>query len=56
MKPQRITLGDGKTIDLELPKGLEDGTRIQLSARGEEGPAGRGDAIVTIAVRAASPV
>jgi DnaJ-class molecular chaperone len=48
MKPQRITLGDGKTIDLKLPPGLEDGTKIRLAGKGEEGPAGRGDAIVTI--------
>src|SRR3954465_9869107 len=48
LKPQRITLGDGKTIDLKLPQGLEDGTKIRLAGKGEEGPAGRGDAIVTI--------
>lgn len=48
LKPQRITLGDGKTIDLKLPPGLEDGTKIRLAGKGEEGPAGRGDAIVTI--------
>jgi DnaJ-class molecular chaperone len=48
LKPQRITLADGKTIDLKLPKGLEDGTRIRLAGKGEEGPDGRGDAIVTI--------
>jgi len=48
LKPQRITLGDGKTIDLKLPNGLEDGTRIRLAGKGHEGPAGRGDAIVTI--------
>ena len=50
LKPQRITLGDGKTIDLKLPQGLEDGTRIRLSGKGQEGPGGRGDAIVTIEV------
>ena len=50
LKAQRITLGDGKTIDLKLPKGLEDGTRIRLAGKGHEGPAGRGDAIVTIEV------
>ena len=50
LKPQRITLGDGKTIDLKLPKGLEDGTRIRLAGKGQEGPAGRGDAIVTIEI------
>ena len=50
LKPQRITLADGKTIDLKLPKGLEDGTRIRLAGKGEEGPGGRGDAIVTIEI------
>jgi DnaJ-class molecular chaperone len=49
-KPQRITLADGKTIDLKLPQGLEDGTRIRLAGKGEEGPGGRGDAIVTIEI------
>ena len=50
LKPQRITLADGKTIDLKLPQGVEDGTRIRLSRKGEEGPGGRGDAIVTIEI------
>ena len=50
LAPQRITLGDGKTIDLKLPKGLEDGTRIRLSGKGQDGPGGRGDAIVTISI------
>ena len=48
--PQRITLADGKTIDLKLPRGLEDGTKIRLAGKGQEGPAGRGDAIVTIEI------
>ena len=50
LKPQRITLADGKTIDLKLPKGLEDGTKIRLAGKGSEGPAGRGDAIVTVEI------
>jgi len=50
LKPQRITLADGKTIDLKLPQGVEDGTRIRLGGKGEEGPGGRGDAIVTIEI------
>ena len=50
MKPQRVTLADGKTIDLKLPKGVEDGTRIRLSGKGEPGPGGRGDAIVTLSI------
>ncbi len=52
LKPQRITLSDGKTIDLKLPQGLEDGTRIRLGGKGVEGPGGRGDALVTIEVAA----
>lgn len=50
LKAQRITLADGKTIDLKLPKGVEDGTKIRLAGKGQEGPAGRGDAIVTLEV------
>ena len=50
LKPQRITLSDGKTIDLKLPPGLEDGTKIRLAGKGEEGPGGRGDALVTIEI------
>jgi DnaJ-class molecular chaperone len=50
LKPQRITLGDGKTIDLKLPQGLEDGTRIRLAGKGQDGPGGRGDALVTIEI------
>jgi len=50
LKPQRITLADSKTIDVKLPRGLEDGTKIRLAGKGEEGPGGRGDAIVTIEI------
>jgi DnaJ-class molecular chaperone len=50
LKPQRIALADGKTIDLKLPKGIDDGGKIRLAGKGEEGPAGRGDAIVTIEI------
>ena len=37
LKPQRITLADGKTIDLKLPQGLEDGTKIRLAGKGAGG-------------------
>ena len=50
LAPQRIKLGDGKTIDLKLPKGVEDGSRIRLAGKGEPGQGGTGDAIVTIAI------
>jgi DnaJ-class molecular chaperone len=48
LKEQRVTLGGGKTISIKLPKGVEDGTKIRLSGQGQPGPAGNGDAIVTI--------
>lgn len=48
--PQRVTLADGATIELKLPKGVEDGAKIRLAGKGEKGAAGAGDAIVTIAI------
>ncbi len=50
LKEQRITLADGKTIDLKLPAGTEDGTQMRLKGKGEAGPGGHGDGIVTIAL------
>lgn len=49
---QRITLSDGKTIDLKLPLGLENGQQMRLTGKGEPGPGGNGDAIVTIEIGA----
>jgi DnaJ-class molecular chaperone len=51
LAPQRITLADGKTIDLKLPAGVETGTQMRLTGKGEPGPGGAGDAIVTIEVQ-----
>lgn len=51
LKPQRITLADGKTIDLKLSAGLETGTQMRLAGKGEKGPGGTGDAIVTVEVQ-----
>lgn len=51
LAPQRITLADGKTIDLKLPKGVEDGTQMKLRGKGQEGPGGAGDAIVTLSIK-----
>ncbi|WP_114227089.1 MULTISPECIES: DnaJ C-terminal domain-containing protein [Sphingomonas] len=47
---QRVTLRDGKAIDLKLPPGVEDGTKIRIAGRGEPGTAGNGDALITIVV------
>jgi DnaJ-class molecular chaperone len=51
LKPQRITLKDGTTVDLKLPAGVEDGKQMRLSGKGDTGPGGRGDAIVEIAIQ-----
>jgi len=51
MKPQRVQLRGGKTLDIKLPKGVEDGAKIRLAGQGEPGPGGTGDAIVTIHVQ-----
>jgi DnaJ-class molecular chaperone len=49
-RPQRITLSDGKTIDLKLPAGVESGTQIRVSGKGEAGPGGNGDAIIALEI------
>ena len=51
LAPQRITLSGGQTIDLKLPAGLVDGTQMRLSGKGEAGPGGPGDALVTLHVQ-----
>jgi DnaJ-class molecular chaperone len=50
LKPQRIGLADGSTIDLKLPAGVEDGTQMRLKGKGQPGPGGAGDALVTIGI------
>jgi DnaJ-class molecular chaperone len=48
LKEQRVTLSSGKTVDIKLPKGVEEGTKIRLAGQGQPGAGGNGDAIVTI--------
>src|SRR5690606_16121506 len=50
LTPQRITLANGSTIDLKLPAGVEDGTQMRLKGKGEPGPGGHGDALVTVQI------
>ena len=49
LSPQRVQLPDG-ALDLKLPAGVETGTQMRLAGKGEQGPGGAGDAIVTIEV------
>lgn len=48
---QRISLPDGSTIELKLPAGVETGTQMRLSGKGQAGPGGNGDAIATIEIQ-----
>jgi DnaJ-class molecular chaperone len=50
LAPQRITLADGKTIDLKLPPGVEHGQQLRIPGKGQPGPGGNGDAMVTIEI------
>jgi DnaJ-class molecular chaperone len=51
LKPQRITLSSGKTIDLKITAEAVAGTPLRLAGQGEAGPGGPGDATVTIEVK-----
>ena len=50
LETQRVKLSDGSTLDMKLPAGVEDGTKVRLSGKGDKGPAGNGDAIVTVKI------
>ena len=50
LTPQRVTLRSGQTIEIKLPAGLETGKQVRLAGKGEAGPGGHGDAIVTIEI------
>jgi len=50
LKPQRVGLSDGSTVDLKLPAGVEDGTQMRLKGKGQPGASGTGDALVTIEI------
>lgn len=48
LAPQRITLRDGKTVEFKLPQGVVAGQQIRIPGRGQPGPGGNGDAMVTL--------
>lgn len=52
LAPQRVTLAGGKAIDVKLPNGVEEGSKIRLSGQGQPGPGGKGDAIIAIEIAA----
>jgi len=48
LAPQRITLSDGKTVEFKLPAGMVSGQQIRIPGKGQLGPGGHGDAMVTL--------
>lgn len=48
---KRVTMPDGKTLDLTIPAGLEDGQSLRLKGQGERGPGGAGDVYVEVKVK-----
>jgi DnaJ-class molecular chaperone len=49
-EPQRITLRDGKTVEFKLPPGMVAGQQIRIPGKGQPGPGGNGDAMVTLKI------
>jgi DnaJ-class molecular chaperone len=47
----RLALRNGKTIELAIPKGVEDNQQVRLPGQGDQGPAGPGDAHVTFLIQ-----
>jgi DnaJ-class molecular chaperone len=48
---QRIAFSDGRTIDVTIPKGAQDGQTLRLKGQGAPGRSGPGDAFIEIAIR-----
>ena len=48
---KRIAFSDGRTIDVTIPKGAEDGQTLRLKGQGSPGRGGPGDAFIELSVR-----
>ena len=48
---KRVTMPDGRVLDLAIPAGLDDGQTLRLKGQGEKGPAGPGDVYVEVKVK-----
>lgn len=50
LTPQRIVLRDGKMVEFKLPAGIVAGQQIRIPGKGQRGPGGNGDAMVTLKI------
>ena len=50
---KRVTMPDGRTLDINIPAGLDDGQTLRLRGQGEKGPGGgaAGDVYVEVKVK-----
>lgn len=49
---KRIAFSDGRTIDVNIPKGADDGQTLRLKGQGSPGRSGPGDAFIELSVKA----
>lgn len=47
---KRMSMPDGRTVEVNVPAGIETGKTLRLRRQGENGPAGNGDLLVEITV------
>jgi DnaJ-class molecular chaperone len=47
---RRISFSDGRTIDVTIPKGAQEGQTLRLKGQGSPGRAGPGDAFIELAI------
>jgi len=45
-----VKLGPDRTVNVTIPPEAEDGQTIRLKGQGQEGPGGKGDALITISI------
>ncbi len=48
---KRVTMPDGRNLDLAIPAGFEDGQTLRLKGQGEKAPGGAGDVYVEVKVK-----
>jgi DnaJ-class molecular chaperone len=48
---KRVEFTDGRTLDINIPKGVADGQTLRLKGQGAPGRAGAGDALIEIGIR-----
>lgn len=48
---KRVAFSDGRTLDVTIPAGAQEGQVLRLKGQGQQGRAGAGDALIELAVK-----